>query len=146
MEVKRVTINDLEELAILFNKYRIFYGQGSDIEGAKDYLYERIKKDESVIFIIQKENEAIGFTQMYPTFSSVSMKKAWILNDLFVLENARKQGVGQLLLETAKEYAIQTKAKGISLCTTIDNVVAQRLYEKNDYVRDKQFYHYHLSV
>lgn len=95
---------------------------------------------------MKKGEKYVGFTQLYPTFSSISMKRNWILNDLFVDSDAREQGVGNMLLQTAKEYAIQTGAKGISLCTTVDNKQAQRLYEKNGYVRDSHYYHYELDT
>jgi len=74
------------------------------------------------------------------------MKRAWILNDLYVDSNARKQGIGEMLLQKAKEYAIETGAKSISLSTAPDNDSAQRLYEKNGYKRDSQFYHYELEL
>ncbi len=74
------------------------------------------------------------------------MKNAWILNDLFIDPEARKQGIGEMLLHKAKDYAIKTGAKSISLSTAPDNFSAQRLYEKNGYERDSQFYHYELSL
>jgi len=74
------------------------------------------------------------------------MKKAWILNDMFVDPEARKLGIGQLLLQKAEDYARETGAKSIVLETAPDNYTAQKLYEKNGYVRDTQFYHYELTV
>ncbi|MGM9924454.1 MAG: GNAT family N-acetyltransferase [Bacillus sp. (in: firmicutes)] len=126
--------------------YRIFYQQESDLEGAKAYIKKRIESKDSVIFVVKDKQNYVGFTQLYPTFSSISMKRAWILNDLYVTAEARKQGVGEMLLHKAKEYAIETGAKSLSLSTATDNYSAQRLYEKNDYKRDSQFYHYELNV
>lgn len=74
------------------------------------------------------------------------MKRAWILNDLYVDEQARKQGIGEMLLHKAKDLAIKTGANSISLSTAPDNHSAQRLYDKNGYKRDEQFYHYELSL
>ncbi|WP_449537701.1 GNAT family N-acetyltransferase [Ferdinandcohnia sp. Marseille-Q9671] len=146
MEIYQAGIEDVEEVSQLFNLYRIFYQQKSDVDGAKLYIRERLENSESVIFVIKDEQKYVGFTQLYPTFSSISMKKAWILNDLFVSEEARKQGVGEMLLQAAKEYAIETGAKSISLSTAPDNHSAQRLYERNGYIQDSQFYHYELSL
>ncbi|MDF2958823.1 MAG: hypothetical protein K0S39_558 [Paenibacillus sp.] len=87
-----------------------------------------------------------GFTQLYPVFSSISMKRSLILNDLFVKEEYRKQGIAQLLLDEAKNYAKQMNAKGLELCTAIDNERARRLYERNGFVQDQEFFHYFLSV
>ena len=88
----------------------------------------------------------LGFTQMYPSFSSVSMQRNWILNDLFVIPEKRKQGVATALLEKAKEFAMETKAKGLRLSTGMDNHLAQRFYERLGYKRDEAFYHYYLHL
>jgi ribosomal protein S18 acetylase RimI-like enzyme len=146
MEIFQATIEDLEGVSNLFNLYRIFYQQESDLESAKTYIKDRIENKESVLFVVKDKQNYVGFTQLYPTFSSISLKRAWILNDLYVDNKARKQGVGELLLQKAKEYAIETGAKSLSLSTASDNHSAQRLYEKNGYKRDAQFYHYELDL
>jgi len=147
MEAYQATIEDLEDVSNLFNSYRMFYEQPSDLECAKKYLKERLENGESVIFLVKDDNQkCVGFTQLYPTFSSISMKKAWILNDMFVDPEARKLGIGQMLLHKVKNYALQTGAKSVVLETAPNNYVAQQLYEKNGYVRDTQFYHYELSL
>ena len=146
MEIYQATMEDLEEVSNLFNLYRLFYQQTSDLEGARAYIKERLENKDSVIFVVKNKQEYVGFTQLYPTFSSISMKKAWILNDLYVEAEARKQGIGEMLLQKVKEYAIETGAKSICLSTAPDNYSAQRLYEKNGYIRDSQFYQYELSL
>jgi ribosomal protein S18 acetylase RimI-like enzyme len=145
MEIYQAAIEDLEGVAKLFNLYRMFYQQPSDPEGTKSYIKERIENKDSVIFIVKDQQKYVGFTQLYPTFSSISMKRAWILNDLYVNAQARKQGIGEMLLHRVKDFAIETGAKSISLETASDNYAAQRLYEKNGYIRDSQFYHYEFS-
>lgn len=146
MRAFKATIEDLEGVSNLFNLYRMFYQQASDLEGAITYIKDRIENKESVIFVVKDNQDYVGFTQLYPTFSSISMKRAWILNDLYVDSNARKQGVGELLLHKAKEYAAETGAKSLSLSTATHNFSAQRLYEKNGYKRDSEFYHYELGL
>ncbi|ART75184.1 GNAT family N-acetyltransferase [Sutcliffiella horikoshii] len=146
MEIYQATIKDLEAVAQLFNRYRTFYQQTTDLDGAKAFIKSRLENEDSVIFIAKSNHEYVGFTQLYPTFSSISMKRAWILNDMFVDAKARKQGVGEQLLQKAKEFASETGAKSITLETTPDNEAAQRLYEKNGYKRDEEFYHYNLEL
>jgi ribosomal protein S18 acetylase RimI-like enzyme len=146
MEIYQATIEDLEGVADLFNLYRIFYQQTSDLEGARAYIKDRLKSKDSVIFVVKNGQEYAGFTQLYPTFSSISMERAWILNDLYVVTEARKQGIGEMLLHRAKDFAMEVGAKSISLETAPDNDAAQRLYEKNGYIRDLQYYHYELSL
>ncbi len=146
MKIYQATIEDLQGVSELFNAYRMFYEQTSDIEGVRIFLKERLENKDSVLLVATDNEKYVGFTQLYPTFSSISMKNAWILNDLFIDLEARKQGIGEMLLHKAKEYAISTGAKSISLSTAPDNYSAQRLYEKNGYERDSQFYQYELIL
>ena len=146
MELHQATIEDLEGVSNLFNLYRVFYQQTSDLQSAKTYINKRLESKDSVIFVVREKQKYVGFTQLYPTFSSISMKRAWILNDLYVDSEARKQGIGEMLLPKAKDYAIETGAKSISLSTAPDNYSAQQLYDKNGYIRDSEFYHYELSL
>ncbi|ANS76035.1 acetyltransferase [Paenibacillus yonginensis] len=146
--VTQATIHDLDDLAPLFDLYRVFYQQASNLEGAKEFLFNRFDHSESVIFIARaaSDGQAVGFAQLYPTFSSISMKRSWVLNDLYVREEFRREGIAELLLLQVKEFAAQTKAKGVALSTAPDNVKAQSLYEKHGFVKDDEFYPYFLTL
>ncbi|MBB3151520.1 ribosomal protein S18 acetylase RimI-like enzyme [Paenibacillus endophyticus] len=148
IEISRATIKDVEQLATLFNEYRIFYKQLSDVLRAQQFLADRIQLEQSIIFkaIKPESSKMIAFTQLYPIFSSVSMKKAFILNDLYVIESDRGQGVAELLLDRAKTYALENGAKGLELSTACDNAIAQRLYERNGYEKDETYFHYYLTL
>lgn len=146
MEIYQATMDDLQGVSDLFNLYRMFYQQKSDLEGAKTYIKKRIERKDSIIFVVKDKQKYVGFTQLYPTFSSISMKRAWILNDLYVDQEFRKQGIGEMLFQKAKDYATETGAKSISLSTAPDNYSAQRLYEKYGFKKDSQFLHYELSL
>ena len=146
--IVQAAIEDLEETARIFDQYRVFYHQESDLDGARKFLFDKFEHQESVIFAARNTdtNEFVGFTQLYPSFSSISMKRVWILNDLFVNENYRKLGIATKLMNRAKEFAILTKAKGIQLETSIHNEKAQRLYESLGYKRHDAAYHYFLFL
>ncbi|UFU00731.1 GNAT family N-acetyltransferase [Radiobacillus kanasensis] len=147
MRVYQATIHDLEGITPLFNNYRIFYKQVSDIEAAKAFLLDRFVHQDSVIFVAVDESNYVGFTQLYPTFSSVSMQKTFILNDLYVKQHIRGKGIGWELLAAAKDYAIQVGARGLTLETGNDNGRAQGLYEKFGYehIVDTRFYYYGIK-
>ena len=100
-----------------------------------------MKKKESVIFVAQERNELIGFTQLFPIFSSVSMKRTWLLNDLYVNEKSRGIGAATALLNAAKEFGAETKSKWLLLQTAADNFTAQKVYEKNGWVRETDFFY-----
>ena len=136
----------VEDLAVLFDQYRVFYKQSSDIAGARRFLEERFQKNDSVVLIAINNSEVVGFTQLYPSFSSVSMNRIWILNDLFVKESYRRKGVAKLLMKAVENHAQQTKAVRVVLSTQVSNISAQALYESLEYVKDKEFYHYALQL
>jgi len=147
MQVKRAGPGELDAVAPLFDAYRQFYGQRPDLAAARAFLAERLARGESVIFVaVAPEREALGFTQLYPSFSSVSLRRLWILNDLFVGPGARRGGVGRRLLERAREWAVETEAKGLILATAVTNTAAQALYESCGWRRDEEFQHYQLLV
>ena len=147
MKVIRVDASHLDALAALFDGYRVFYGQSSDLEKARAFLEERLANEESVIFAVTSEaGELLGFTQLYPLFSSVQARRVWLLNDLFVVRQARRQGVGEMLMEAARHFAVETGAKGLALETGVENAGAQALYEKLGYERQEGTYWYFLGV
>ena len=138
---------ELDDIVPLFDGYRQFYGQRSDVAAARAFLSDRIERDESVIYVAYTDpGEAAGFTQLYPSFSSVSLKPLWILNDLFVRTDVRRGGVGRALLERARVHAVETGAKGLVLSTGAANKAAQILYESCGWQRDDEFLHYHLFL
>jgi ribosomal protein S18 acetylase RimI-like enzyme len=145
MTIKQASIQDIDQLAILFAQYRVFYQQPFDAEAAKQFLLERIRNQESVIFIAVDGGEYAGFTQLYPCFSSVSMKKIWILNDLFVTADHREKGIEQALINQVIEYTKKTGRKRAVLSTAYDNFNAQKLYEKLGFMRS-DFYNYEIEV
>lgn len=146
MQITQATIEQIEPVAYLFDSYRVFYRQQSDLERARKFIQERFERQDSVIFLATKNEQGIGFTQMFPSLSSVSMKRVWILNDLFVIPEARNQGVAKALMNAAKDYAISTQAVRIILATEITNTVAQSLYEAMGYRKLDEFYHYILPL
>ena len=140
VEIKQAQQQDLAQIAYLFDAYRVFYKQTSDYALALDFLTKRFDNKESVIFYaINQKGDYLGFTQLFPSFSSVSAQRSWILNDLFVSPNLRSSGIGTLLLNRAKEHAIQTHTKGIGLETSADNKRAQALYESLGYIKNSEF-------
>ncbi|WP_281560792.1 GNAT family N-acetyltransferase [Thalassomonas sp. RHCl1] len=145
--IERASLKDVAQIANLFNLYRIFYRQQSNPELAQQFISERLGNEESVIFYAKDENgQYLGFTQLYPNFSSVSAQRTWVLNDLYVLEQARGLGVGTLLLNRAKEHAVATNAKGIALETAESNLQAQKLYQSLGYKRSSGFFGYFLTL
>lgn len=138
--------DDLNALAPLFDAYRIFYGRASDPEGARAFLGKRLRRNESVVFLAELESQPVGFTQLYPLFSSIGMSRIWLLNDLYVAESARRHGVASALLDAARRHGEQSGASGLLLETAEDNRPAQTLYERKGWKREQGFYWYALEI
>lgn len=146
MKVRKANANDLAQLSELFDGYRQFYQQQSNPAAAKAFLADRIEKNQSVIFVVEKGGQLLGFTQLFPSFSSVSMQRLWVLNDLFVASHARKQGVAEKLMTAAQAFAEQSDSKGLILETDLENTQAQNLYDKLGYIKQDSTYHYFLPT
>jgi ribosomal protein S18 acetylase RimI-like enzyme len=143
----RADTAQLDAVAQLFDAYRGFYEQPSNLAQSRAFIAERMAAGESAIFLAQDEHgEALGFVQLYPTFSSIDAHRTWLLSDLFTTPAARGRGVGRLLMNTARAFALETGAKGLVLETATDNFTAQGLYESLGYVRDTGYYTYMLDL
>jgi len=147
LHVRQADASDIEALVPLFDAYRVFYGRPSDTDVARAFLLERFRHRESVVFIaLQAHGSAVGFTQLYPSFSSVSAARSFILNDLFVVPEARRSGVAIQLLAAAAHYGRAAGAVRLSLSTAVDNESAQALYASQGWIRDTRFHAYNLPL
>ena len=147
MYILQATPAHLEETSYLFDAYRQFYGQAPDRSAATGFIAERLTNADSVIFLARNEvGESMGFAQLYPAFSSVAMRRMWYLNDLFVAESARQQGVARALLKRVASFAKETDALTVKLATAVSNHPAKSLYESEGYQKVIVFDHYTQRV
>ncbi|MBS4687293.1 GNAT family N-acetyltransferase [Aeromonas sobria] len=143
MQIFQATLAHLEETSRLFDAYRQFYGQAPDSGEAIRFIRARLDVADSVIFLAWNEaGECTGFVQLYPAFSSVAMKRMWYLNDLYVAESARQQGVARALLKRVASFAGETDALTVKLATAVSNHHAKLLYESEGYEKVTAFDHY----
>lgn len=141
--VRQADLSDLEELALLFDRYRAFQGKASDVPAARGFLHARFERGESVMFIAHEGSLAVGFSQLYPSFSSVSLARVFILNDLFVDDAGRRKGVASMLLAGVERYAWSHGAVRVTLNVARDNAQGQALYDARGWRQDSQFLMYH---
>jgi len=140
--VKQATTADVAAITPLFNAYRMFYKQRSNLKAAAAFLQARLQNNESMVLVAYHGGAAVGFTQLYPIFSSVGMQRTWLLNDLFVADSARNKGVATALLDAAKQHGSATNSRWLMLQTAVSNTVAQKLYERTGWERDNDYYVY----
>ena len=145
--VRQATVADLDLLVPLFDAYRQFYRRPGDLDLARRFLLDRLRHNQSVIFVaLQRNGSAVGFTQLFPSFSSASAGRIFILNDLFVAPQARRRGVGAALLDAAAKFGRAAGALRLTLSTEVSNETAQALYEANGWRRQTDFYVYNLPL
>jgi len=144
--IKRASQDDLDAIAPLFDAYRQFYGQRSDVPRARAWLHERMQREESMVLVAERDGTAVGFTQLYPMFSSVRTARLWILNDLFVAADARRLGIARALLDAAAQACREDGAAGVMLETGRDNASARALYRAAGWHEDaSQWYSLELG-
>ena len=138
--------NNLEETAYLFDLYRVFYNMPSDITAARQFISERFTRQDSLIFLAFREKSAVGFMQVYGSFSSVALRPIWILNDLFVDPSVRRTGCAKKMLQYLRESAKQQNIFSIKLATAVDNRKAKALYDSLGYQLNRSFDHYSKRI
>lgn len=134
--------NDIKQVALLFDQYRVFYKMPSNIAAAEDFINNRLNQRDAIIYLARKENSAVGFMQIYPSFSSVAMQPTWILNDLFVTAVARRTGCAKQMMGYLQEEAKRNEIFSIKLATAVDNTKAKALYRQLGYLINRDFDNY----
>jgi len=145
VRVRRATSTDVDRVAPLFDAYRQFYEQPADLVASRAFLRDRLSGDESVVLVAEDGGVLLGFAQLYPLYSSVSLGPIYVLNDLYVDPGARRHGVAARLLEAARAFGEKGGAHYLELSTAVDNP-AQRLYEACGWTLDREFLYYELPL
>ena len=136
MNIREAKKSDLDQLSILFDAYRVFYGKESNIDISKNFLESRLSNKDSEVFICEFDNILIGFVQLYPLFSSTRVSKYWLLNDLFVDSKYRGKGYSKLLIDKAKELVKESNACGMMLETEKSNKIGNNLYPETGFKKN----------
>mgnify|MGYP001016415188 CR=1 FL=1 len=147
MPTRAATTADLDDLVPLFAAYLSFYKVDKSTREVREFLAARLERSDSTIFIAHSEEGAAqGFVQLYPLYASLALRPSLLLSDLYVADHARRQGIGEQLLEAARQHALATGACGLQLETARTNLAAQSLYERLGYVRDEVYLTYWLDL
>ena len=145
-DIRKAALSDLESVAPLFDLYRQFYGRAADPIGSAGFIKARLTQGDSVILLAEMDGRAAGFTQLFPSFTSVAMAPIYVLNDLYVAAEARGSKVGKALIDAAAGFAREKGAVRLSLSTQKTNERAQHVYEAGGWQREADFYTYNLKL
>jgi len=136
MRIREAETSDIDQLSKLFDSYRMFYGNESNIDISKKFLENRLSNKDSKVFICEVNNILTGFVQLYPLFSSTRVSKYWLLNDLFVDSEYRGNGYSKLLIDKAKELVKESNACGMMLETEKSNKIGNNLYPETGFKKN----------
>ena len=143
---RHASLDDIDAVLPLFNMYRAFYGEPTRGVAARAFMRERWILGESKLIVAEAAGKIVGFTQLFPSFSSVTLQRLWILNDLFVIEAVRGKGAGRKLLEAAADFGRATFAKQLFIEGALANTAARGLYEDFGFVPNAEYAYYHLAL
>ncbi|MDR7076906.1 GNAT superfamily N-acetyltransferase [Neobacillus niacini] len=146
LTIRQANIQDLPKIVPIFDSYREYFKQVKDPVMVERFLFEKFEHLDSVIFIAEQQNEVIGFAQLYPIFSSLTLQRVWLLNDFFIAEEFRNCGVGTQLFARVKEFALITKSKGIELSVEHTNIKAWEFWGKQGFKQDEEFRYYFYKL
>jgi GNAT superfamily N-acetyltransferase len=141
--VRQAVAADVDAIAVLFDRYRQFQGQAANLAAARSFVAERFDHGESVVFIAAAGDAPVGFAQLYPSYSSVSLSRVFVLNDLFVVETWRGQRVASQLLSAVEAYAWSLGASRVTLNVARTNISAQQVYARRGWTQDDQYFMFH---
>jgi GNAT superfamily N-acetyltransferase len=146
VNVRKATLQDIEQLAVLFDGYRVFYKKEPALTAAAEFLSQRLSKNESEIFVADEYGKLLGFVQLYPLFSSTRMKRVWLLNDLFVDASQRGRGISVVLIDAAKQLCRETGACALMLETAKSNDIGNQLYPRTGFLPDQEHNFYSWEI
>ena len=142
LAIAPATHDDLTDAAALFAGYQTFYaGKARDEEHNRAFLARFLAPSDDGLLLLARDDDgrAVGFANLYWTFSSVAAEEHAVMNDLFVAEGGRGGNVGHALIEAAAAAARERGHSRMSWQTALDNRRAQRLYERFDAERTVWF-------
>ena len=147
IKISKAQLDDVEQVAILFDEYRQFYGQQSDTSLAEYFIKSRIVEKSALVFVAKETNDTLcGFCLVYPSFSSLSAKRMFILNDLYVSQAYRRKGIAKSLINQVVLMARIEGVYKIELQTDKQNETARNLYENFNFKCNDQFLIYERQI
>jgi GNAT superfamily N-acetyltransferase len=147
--ITTVTEADLPELLLLMRGYCDFY----EVDPSDDALLamSRMLIDDPELEGVQliardDDGQAVGFATIFWTWSTLSASRLAVMNDLFVVADARGGGHADALIAECVERARARGATELAWQTAKDNARAQAVYDRVGATRDERWLDYSLDV
>jgi GNAT superfamily N-acetyltransferase len=147
VEIAPIAEDELEELLPLIAAYQRFY-EAAEIDEERNRAFFRrflAPSEDGLLLGARRKGKLIGYACLYWHFSSLEACESVLMNDLYVAEDTRGQGVGRALIEATAEVARERGAAYVEWSTAPDNTTAQRLYDATGAERS-EWLSYELQV
>jgi len=147
VEITPIAASELEELLPLIAAYQRFY-EVDEIDDDRNRAFFRrflAPSEDGLLLGARSGGRLVGYACLYWHFSSLEACESVLMNDLYVAESARGQGVGRALIEAAAAVARERDVPFVEWSTAPDNETAQRLYDSTGAERT-EWYSYELRV
>jgi GNAT superfamily N-acetyltransferase len=147
VEIAPIADEEFEELLPLIAAYQRFYEVERVDEARNRGFFRRFlaPSEDGLLLGARNEGRLLGYACLYWHFSSLEATECVLMNDLFVDESARGQGVGRALIKASADVARERGVPFVEWSTAPDNKTAQRLYDSTGAERSEWF-SYELRV
>lgn len=131
LRVEPVREEQLEQLLPLIAAYQRFYEVENVDEERNRAFFTRFiaPSDDGLLLGAWRANELLGYACLYWHFTSLVPAETVLMNDLYVTEMARGEGIGRALIQASANVALTRGAHHLEWATAPDNATAQRLYD-----------------
>jgi GNAT superfamily N-acetyltransferase len=132
VRVEPLAPRQLGTLLPMIGAYQRFYGvEDVDVERNRSFFSRFLAPSQDGMLIAAwRGEELVGYACLYWHFTSLVPAETVLLNDLYVEQGSRGQGIGRALIEASAEIARERGAHHLEWATAPDNVTAQRLYDR----------------
>jgi GNAT superfamily N-acetyltransferase len=147
VEIAPIAPEEFEELLPQIAAYQRFY-EVEDVDDERNRAFFRrflAPSEDGLLLGARSEGRVVGYACLYWHFSSLEACESVLMNDLYVDESVRGQGVGRALIEASAEVAREREVPFVEWSTAPDNETAQRLYDSTGADRTEWF-SYELRV
>jgi len=129
--VEPISAEQLEPLLPLIAAYQRFYEAKEIDEERNRAFFSRFlaPSEDGMLLGARRGGDLLGYACLYWSFTSIVPAETVLMNDLYVVESARGQGVGRALIEASAAVGRERGAQRLEWATAPDNAAAQRLYD-----------------
>lgn len=130
--IRQATSTDVDALTTIMNEYiGDFYQKPKPaVEKLHHLIHTLLELQLGVQFVVEQNNQTVGFATLYFSFSSIKAEKVTIMNDLYLQEHLRDTEVEVQLFEHCHKYTQDHGFAHMSWVAAPHNTRAHRFFDQ----------------